>query len=53
MAFSYNEYGMLDNSRFKTVKELSDWQKDKIRKDAENGKEYFTDNVSVSTVKIT
>ncbi len=51
MAFSYNEYGMLDNSRFKTVKELSDWQKDKIRKDAENGKEYFTDNVSVSTVK--
>ena len=51
MKFAYNEYGMLEDGKFKTVKELSDWQKDKIRKDAENGKEYFTDNVSVSTVK--
>ena len=51
MAFKYNEYGFLENSRFKTVKELSDWQKSEIRKDAEKGTEYFTDDVILSTVK--
>ncbi|MBR3988192.1 MAG: 1-acyl-sn-glycerol-3-phosphate acyltransferase [Clostridia bacterium] len=51
MAFSYTEYGMLENTKFNTVKELSDWQKTEICNDALNGKEYFTENVSVSTVR--
>ena len=51
MSFNYTEYGMLENSKFKTVKELSDWQKSVIEKDAEAGREYFTENVSVRTVK--
>jgi len=27
LSFTYNEYGMLEGSSFKTVKELSDWQR--------------------------
>lgn len=50
-SFKYNEYGMLDGIKFRTVKELSDWQKSKIEKYSLDGKEYFTDDVTLSTVK--
>ena len=50
-SFKYTQYGMLEGIKLKTVKELSDWQKLKIDKDCEQGKEYFTENVILSTVK--
>ncbi len=50
-SFKYTQYGMLEGVKFKTVKELSDWQKLKIDKDFNQGKEYFTENVTLSTVK--
>lgn len=38
--FRYNEYGMLEGTKVKTVKELSEWQKGEVAKDAENGVTY-------------
>ena len=51
MSFKYTQYGKLEGIKFKTVKELSDWQKSEIAEDALKGKTYSTENVSVSTVK--
>lgn len=39
-SFIYNEYGLLEGTRFKTVKELSDWQSAEVAKDAESGTVY-------------
>ena len=50
-SFKYNEYGMLEGLKVKTVKELSDWQKAKVEKDCSEGKEYYTDDVIISTIK--
>lgn len=49
-SFSYDEYGMLSGSRFKTVLELSNWQKEKITKLIEDGKEFSVPNATLSTV---
>lgn len=40
-SFIYNEYGMIENCRFETVRDLSNWQKEEIKKDAAN-KEIYT-----------
>lgn len=50
-SFKYTEYGMLEGIKQKTVKELSDWQKAEVNNDVITGKEYFTEDVSLSTVK--
>ncbi len=39
-SFIYNELGLLEGTRFKTVKELSDWQSLEVAKDAEDGRIY-------------
>lgn len=51
MSFKYTEYGMIEGSKFKTVKELSDWQKCEIEKDVDKGAVYITENTTLSTVK--
>lgn len=38
--FVYNRFGMLEGTKFTTVKELSEWQKSQVAKDAENGAVY-------------
>ncbi len=49
--FTYDEYGMLNGTRFKTLKEYSDWQKAEVQKDAVEGVKYCVDGVTLSTVK--
>ena len=39
-AFVYNEYGMIENCKFETVRDLSNWQKEEVRKDAKNHEIY-------------
>lgn len=51
MSFKYTEYGMIEGAEFKTVKELSDWQKGEIEKDVQKGAVYTTENATLSTVK--
>lgn len=50
-SFRYTEYGMLEGIKFKTVKELSDWQKLCIERDVTEGKAYCSENTSLSTVE--
>lgn len=49
-SFTYDGYGMLNGTHFKTIKEFSDYQNDIISKDVENAVEYTVENVSLSTV---
>lgn len=51
LTFKYTEYGMLEGLEFKTVKDLSNWQKQEVEKDFLNGTEYFTQEAVLSTVK--
>ncbi len=50
MSVKYDEYGMLDHPSFKTVKELSDWQKSEAEKDVINGASYVCENATLKTV---
>ncbi len=49
-SFRYDEYGMLSGSRFKTVLELSNWQKEKISKLVGEGKVFSVPAATLSTV---
>lgn len=51
LTFRYTEYGMLEGAPFKTVKELSDWQKERICEDVANGVVYEAPMATLSTVK--
>lgn len=51
LTVTYDTYGMLTGCRFKTVKELSDWQKDRVQQDVEEGRCYAADNVTVTQVE--
>lgn len=50
LSFTYDEYGMLDGIPYKTVKELSDWQKQCVKEDVENGQEYLAAGGQLSTI---
>ncbi len=50
MHFTYDEYGMLDNLEFRTVKELSDWQNHIVEKDVAEGKLYEIADVTLVSV---
>ena len=41
---------MLSGSRFKTILELSNWQKEEIRKAAQRGETFYASNATLSTV---
>ncbi|MBR6522958.1 MAG: 1-acyl-sn-glycerol-3-phosphate acyltransferase [Oscillospiraceae bacterium] len=49
-SFTYDEYGMLSGSRFKTILELSNWQKEEILKAAQRGETFYASNATLSTV---
>lgn len=49
-SFVYNEMGMLEGSPFKTVKDLAAWQRDEVRKAAENGEAYTASGAKLSLV---
>jgi len=51
LSFTYNEYGMLEGSRFKTVKELSDWQRLEIENIAKTDVVYTASGGRMITVK--
>lgn len=51
MTFKYTDQGFLEGIKYKTVKELSDWQKACVERDVAKGRAYSTENVSLSTVK--
>ena len=51
MHFTYDEYGMLDNIEFVTIKELSDWQKEQLAKDVAEGKAYELTQATLSIVE--
>lgn len=51
LSFKYNEYGMLEGSPFKTVKELADWQKAEVKKGIETNTVYTALNGRLITVK--
>lgn len=49
-SFEYDEYGMLSGSRFRTVKDLYDWQKEEVRRAALAGTSYAVPSATLSTV---
>jgi len=51
LSFTYNEYGMLEGSSFKTVKELSDWQRLEIENIAKTDVVYTASGGRMITVK--
>lgn len=48
--FHYNEYGMLDGAPFKTLRELSAWQRDCVAKDVDENVIYSAKSAVLSTV---
>lgn len=50
MSVKYDEFGMLDHPRFKTVKELSDWQRAKVNEDISSNMVYYAENAILKTV---
>jgi len=50
MQFRYTEYGMLDGIAHTTVQQLSQWQKQCVAQDAENGMSYEAPKGSMSKV---
>lgn len=51
LSFTYNEYGMLEGSSFKTVKELSDWQRLEVENIAKTDVVYTASGGRMITVK--
>ncbi|MBQ4559419.1 MAG: 1-acyl-sn-glycerol-3-phosphate acyltransferase [Tyzzerella sp.] len=51
LSFTYNEYGMLEGSRFKTVKEISDWQRLEVANIAKTDVVYTASGGRMITVK--
>ena len=50
-SFTYNQYGMLEGTNFKTVYELNKWQREELVKDVENNVQYTAPNASLFTLE--
>lgn len=50
MHFHYTEYGMLEGIPYRTVKELSDWQKARVASDVASGITYTSPDAELITV---
>ena len=48
--FKYNQYGMLEGTKFATVKELEAWQRTEVAKDAANGATYRSELGRISAI---
>ena len=51
MTLQYDIYGMLDSSKFPTVKALADWQKQKVQRDIEAGISYTAENCILKLIQ--
>lgn len=51
LTFTYDEYAMLHGVPFRTVKEFSDWQKERVAADAEAGEAYAVEFATLSTIE--
>lgn len=51
LSFTLDEYAMLHGVPFKTVKEFSDWQKERIAEDAAAGEAYTVEFATLSTIE--
>lgn len=51
LSFTYTEYGMLEGSNFKTVKELADWQRLEVEKTSKSNVTYTASGSRMITVK--
>lgn len=49
--FRYNEYGMLEGTKFDTVKDMSLWQQGEVAKVAAEGKGYTADNAKLIRIE--
>lgn len=50
LTLHYDAFGFLTGSHFRTVKELSDWQKEQVLRDVSEGKEYTAGDCVLRTV---
>ncbi len=48
--FTYDEYGYLNGTDFKTLTEFSIWQKEQVELDAKNGLNYTANSASLSVI---
>lgn len=51
LIFKYNEYGMLVDAPYETVRDFSDWQKERLATDVANGIAYTAPTARLSTIK--
>lgn len=49
-SFRYNEYGMLENAPFQTVRELAAWQKEKVAEDARHNIAYTCEYATLAAI---
>ncbi len=49
--YTYNEYGMLQDAPFKTLREFADWEKEEIRKDIKNKVMYTANSGTIKSIK--
>ena len=49
-SFKYTEYGMIENCKFETVRDLSDWQKEIVKKDASNNEVYIAEYATLTQI---
>lgn len=50
LSFTFDEYAMLHGVPFRTVKEFSDWQKERVAADAAAGETYSVEFATLSTI---
>lgn len=48
--FKYNKYGFIENSKFETVYDMSEWQRNEVKIDVKKNVEYSTPNVTLSKI---
>lgn len=51
LSFRYNEYGMLENFPYRTLKEYSDWQKGQVCADVEQNAMYSAPHALLTTLR--
>ena len=49
-SFKYNEYGLIENCKFQTVRDLARWQSEEVRKDADNNEIYTAEYATLTQI---
>lgn len=50
-SYTYDAYGMLHGAPYQTLREFSDWQKEKVREAVERGQAYTAESAVLTTVE--